>query len=789
MKMMISYNWLSDYIKINDDLNEVAEKITRAGVNVERVIVTADTLLVVGLVEKVEKHPFSDHLHVCQVHIGKEVLQIVCGAPNIAENQKVIVALIGCKLPGGEITKSTIRKVDSYGMICSLEEVGLEDIGNSENGIFVLPDSARIGENPITELGLDDKIFILDLNPNRNDCLSHIGFAYEVGAVLNKNVKLPDTTYTEVDKNINDYINISIKTDNCFMYQAKMVDNVVVGESPDFIKQRLNVAGMRSINNVVDISNYIMLEYGQPLHFFDYDKVGKHLIVRMADNGEDIITLDNVKQRLDDEDIVIANKTSPICLAGVMGGINSEIDENTKTILIESAIFNPMNVRKTSIKLENRSEASLRYEKGLNYEYCSIALDRACHLLEKYASATVYTDKYVYDKVDKTPKVVVVTKNKINDVLGMDLTTDDILLSLNKLGFPVEVDEDEFTVVIPNRRMDVAIKEDIIEEVGRLYGYDKIVATVPSLPTTNGKYTAKTLLRKEISKILRLLGLNEVRTYTLISLEDSNKYIVGNKTKLFLNKPMSLDKSVVRNSLLSSLVNVFDYNVARNIKDILIYEIANVYDGEYKEETKLSIGMMGSYFGNGWKEDKQVDFYIMKGIIENLLDYLGFKGRYSFYKSDCICQEMHPNISCEVLIDNEMVGILGKIHPSVSSLPIYLGEISIDKIYNKKLSKIKYKDINKYPSSVKDMAFIVDNTVTVGEVIKFIKSLDIKELTDVVLFDVYEGDNIEKGKKSLAFSFTFESYDKTLREDDISYLIGDVVKELENKYNAILRDS
>ena len=419
--MQISTNWIKDYVKLPDDLKNLADKVTKAGINIATVTSPHINHLVIGEVVSCEKHPDSDHLNVCQVNVGDKTLQIVCGAKNVRAGIKVIVALDGALLPGDNlIKKSTIRGVESNGMICALFELGVEEKTeeNYNKGICELPSDVKVGSDASAYLGLDDTIYDLDLNPNRNDCLSHLGFAYEVGAVLGEKVKLPETKYTKTDLKPMDY-RLEVDTDNCKLYLNRIVKDVVIKESPDFIKNRLISAGMRPINNVVDISNYIMLEYGQPLHFFDKDKVGNKLLVRMAKENEKITTLDHKERTLNTADIVITDGDKPVCIAGVMGGLNSDVDNDTKNILIESAIFNPYNIRYTSINLDLRSEASLRLEKNLNPDYTYEAMDRACYLLEKYADGKVIDHLYEYNKLDNKVKEVKLNLNQVNALLGM----------------------------------------------------------------------------------------------------------------------------------------------------------------------------------------------------------------------------------------------------------------------------------------------------------------------------------------------------------------------------------
>ena len=786
--MKISLKWLNDYVDIkNEDVNLLADKITKAGVKIEKINQVNLNNLVIGKVLECNPHPDSDHLHVCMVDVSDKTLQIVCGAPNIEVNQKVIVALEGAVLPGNfTIKKSTIRGVESNGMICALFELGLEE-ENLEAGIYVLNDDAVVGEDPIKYLGYDDIVYDLDLNPNRNDCLSHLGFAYEAAAVLNKPINSPNTKTNDISENIKDNFSLNVDTLNCPMYLARMVKDVKIGPSPDFIKQRLESAGMRSINNVVDISNYIMLEYGQPLHFFDKDKLGDKIIVRMAKDNEKVTTLDEIERILIKDDIVITNETGVVAVAGVMGALNTDVDDNTKNILIESAIFNPYNVRYTSIRLGLRSESSLRFEHTLNYEYTMEAVNRACYLLEKYADGKVLSGTISHDKVEKTKKIQTITLDKINKVLGITIETSDVKTAFDKLGFTYKVDNDTFEVEIPNRRMDVAIKEDLIEEVGRLYGYENIVGKVPSLEVKRGSYEPKIAFRKSVSKKMRSLGLYETRTYTLINEKDIMSFAKEKAIKVLL--PMSSDKNTARTSIIPSLLKVYDYNKARNINDINIYEIANVYyDESYEEELKLGFLMEGKYLYNTWnKEEISASFYNIKGILENLLNYLGFENRYTFLVNTDV-KELHPGVSANILIDQKLIGFIGKINPSLYKDNIFVCEISLEKIFNMKPSKIKYPNLSKYPEITKDVAFILDKDITAGEVIKCIKSINNSILKDITVFDLYVGDNIDSNKKQLAFSLRFNSLDRTLIEEEVDNLFKKIIEKVKSEFNCTIRD-
>ena len=788
---MISLNWVKDYVNLDDqDLKELAIKVTKAGVNIEKVVDNHIDNLIIGKVMEAEDIP-DTHLHLCKVDIGKENIQIVCGASNVREGIKVIVALPGAILPGDfEIKVGKIRGYESNGMICALFELGLEEKTeeNYNKGICELDSDAPIGEDPLKYLGLDDTLYELDVHKHRNnDCYYHIGFAYEVASILNREVKLPDETYKEIEENIKDKFNLSVETDKCPYYIAKMVKGITIKQSPEFIKKRLISAGMRPINNVVDISNYVMLEYGQPMHFFDYDKLGNNILVRNAKDNEEITTLDEKVRVLNSSDIVITDGKKPVCIAGVMGGLNTEVDENTKTILIESAIFDSISIRNTASRLDLRSEASIRYGKGLNYEYTMSAINRACHLLEKYADAKILSGIIKHDKLDKSEKIVEFKSDDVNKLLGITISDSDMEVELNRLGFEYKKDKDKFTVTIPNRRLDIDPNvNDIAEEIGRLYGYHNLVSTLPKVPIRKGVYVGDVKIRKSISKRLRTLGLNECKTYTLVSPKMSKLFKYEDKDNIVLPNPMSTDKSVVRTTLIPSLLNIYNYNKLRKANDILVYEISKTYDINYNEDTKVSILMKGNYITSSWNKSMEVDFYLIKGIIENLLEFLGFKNRYSFIV-DTI-PDLHPGISAKILLDREEIGIIGRVHPSIEKDDIYVAELSMTKLYEKTVKPLKYKSASKYPGIEKDVAFIVNKDTTNEEIVNVIKKSGGRLLTNIDVFDIYVGDKIGNDEKSIAYNLKFEDETRTLTDEEVMNIFNKIISEVESKLNAKVRN-
>ena len=788
---MISLEWVKDYIDISDqDLEELAVKITQSGINVEKVITNHINNLVIGEVLECVAHPDSDHLHVCKVNVGNTTEQIVCGAPNVREGLKVIVALPGAVLPGDfEIKKSKIRGVESNGMLCALYELGLEEKNDETyaKGIEELGADAPVGEDPLKYLGLDDTLYELDIHKHRNnDCYYHIGFAYEIGAILNRPVTLPDLSFKEDQNNVENYFTLDVETEKCPFYLAKMVKNVKIGESPEFIKKRLLAAGMRPINNVVDISNYVMLEFGQPLHFFDKNRLGNHILVRDAKDKEEVVTLDGKRRILSSNDIVITDGNRPVCIAGIMGGENTEVEQDTTDILIEAAIFDPVSIRYTAANLDLRSEASIRYGKGLSYEYTEMALKRACHLLEKYADATILSGCIRHDVIDKTPKVVEFVPEDVNKLLGITITADDMKVELKRLGFDYKLVDNKFIVTIPNRRLDIDSNvNDIAEEIVRLYGYQNLVSTIPKVPIKRGEYVGDVKYRKLVSKRLRTLGLNETKTYTLVSPEMAKIFRYRDVENKTLPNPMSVDKSVVRTTLIPSLLNVYEYNKKRKVKDISLYEIAKTYDKDYNEASLIAGLCSGNYLSNGWTKPVKYDFYIVKGIVENVLEYMGFKNRYSFEVSTCT--SLHPGISADIFLDRKKIGIIGRVHPNICKDEVYVFEMSLNALMSK-IKPLKYKPSPKYPGISKDMAFILDKNTTAGEVMAIIKRAGGRLLDSVSVFDVYTGENIASDKKSIAFTLNFINPERTLTDEEVMEVFNKIILEVTTKLNCELRD-
>lgn len=786
--MKLSTNFLKDYIDIDVDVKKLAEDMTRVGNEYDSAsnLINA-TKLVIGQITECEPHPDSDHLHLCKVNIGTEVLDIVCGAPNARTGLKVIVALDGAVLPEKTIKKGMIRGQESNGMLCSIAELGLEHKflkPEDSEGIAELGEDAEIGGDPIKYLQMDDGVIDFELTANRGDLLSILGMAYEVGAIYDKKVKDVDLKHKESGEDINKTFKTEVKTENCSKLLVKKVENVKIEESPIFIKNRLIASGIRPINNVVDISNYVMLELGQPLHFYDADKLGNKLVVRMAEDGEKLTTLDNVERTLTSEDIVIADATHGVGLAGVMGGLETEVEPDTKNIIIESAIFDSVKVRKTSKKIV-RSEASNRFEKGLDPERTTMAIERACKLLEEYAGGTVVTGTVEYDKTNNKEKEIEITFKNINDVLGTVIPNEEILNVFRKLGFSYKVNGETIKVTVPTRRLDISIKEDLIEEVSRIYGVDNIEGKLPIVPMRKGSYD-KT--QREIRNKMIALGLKETLTYVLINDKEVNGYTLDKFEPLKLLDPITEDRNTLRYSMIPSLYKVYEYNKAREQKDISIFEIGKGFykKGEvYGEDTKLCVLMSGKY-STGLNNNKTVDFYVIKGIAEEVLDYLGYSGRYSFMKQE-MPKEMHPGQSAMINVNGSNIGMIGKIHPSVTKDDVYVLEINLDELFTKKVGKMKYKEFSKFPSINKDIALVVDKKSVSKDIEKVIKSAGGSLLTNIEVFDVYTGVGVGIDKKSIAYSLTFSDMKKTLTDEEINGLMDKIIDAVSKKCGAELR--
>jgi phenylalanyl-tRNA synthetase, beta subunit, non-spirochete bacterial len=788
-KMKLSKKFLNDYVKVDDiDTLELAEKMVFVGNEYESIEKVCEaTGCVVAKVLDCIDHPDSKKLHICTVDYGEGEAQIVCGAPNVSKGIKVIVAKVGAVLPEITIKKATLAGVESNGMICALEELGIDT--EKADGIYILPDDAPIGEDAIKYLGLDDEIIDFELTANRADLLNILGMAYEVGAIYDREVKEPENTLNEIKENTNDYIKVEVKTDDCSLYLGKIVKDVEIKESPEFIKSRLISSGLRPINNVVDISNYVMLEYGQPLHFFDKDSLGDTVIIRNAKDGEELTTLDKQERILTSEDVVIADKEKAICLAGVMGGLSTEVEETTKNIFIESAIFDSIKIRKTSNKIL-RSEASNRFEKGIDPNRTEKALNRAAYLLQKYANGKVMSGMTKYDKASHEDKLITVELNSINTVLGMDISNNEVKEALNKLKFTFKEKNGIFEITVPTRRLDVNIECDIYEEVGRIHGYENLKGKLPNLNVKRGGYSPKGKLIREVNSRLISLGLNQIRSYSLVSEKENNLFNFRDYSEVSLLSPLTEDRKILRRSLVPSILSIYNYNNSRNIKDINVFEVASVYykkDDIYTEETMISGLIHGNLVNTSWNNSNiKADYYVLKGIVMNLLEYMGLNNRIMFTEEN-ILKDLHPYKSEYIKVDNEIIGYMGQVHPALSKKEVYVFELSLDKLITKKVRTIKYKEVSKYPSVSKDVAFIMEKDRNQEEIMKEIKKAGGKLLTNVDVFDVYTGENVGDNEKSVAYALTFENAEKTLSDNEVIEVFNRIIENVEKKCKVKLR--
>ena len=804
--MKVSYNWLKELVNLNVSGEELAKEMSLYSIEVEEdyKMVNA-TNLVVGHVLTRRAHENSDHLSVCEVNLGTHVDQIVCGAPNVAAGQKVIVALPGAKLPGIEIKKGVIRGVESNGMICSLQELGIENKYIPEefaHGIYVLGEDATPGMSALEYLGYDDYLIELGLTPNRMDLLSMKGVAKDVNAMYRLGLKDLECSFTEVEKETKEVIDVEIQTEDCFSYYARAVEDVVIKESPAYMKARLIASGIRPINNVVDITNYVLMLFGQPLHAFDKDELGSKIIVRNAVDGEITTTLDDIERKLESNDIVITDNSVEggrvVCLGGVMGCSNTEVTNKTKNIILESAVFRPINIRKTSSRLGLRSESSVRFERGVDLNGSLDAVNYACYLLEKYADAKVLKG-YVHKGTNHVDdKEFVFDASYVQKYLGVDITLEEINDILCALSFDSKIEGENVKVLVPNRRLDITIKEDLVEEIARIYGYHKLNETLPMMNTI-GALTEEQKTRRAVKNLLTHLGLDEVITYSLVSPKEAAECnIITSSTQedLKLIYPLSEDHSVLRRSLIPSLLNVAGYNQARKINDLAFFEVGKRYyhvdelkPENIKEEMLLSGYLNGKVAGTSWKANQEVvDFYYVKGLISELFETLKVNVTYKAFEE--VPAELHPYRTAAIYLGNKLIGYFGAIHPDYAKAHEvsggYVFEILLESIFNINKPTLLYTPISKVPAVERDLALLISNEQPLGEIIDAIKATDKKMITKVEIFDIFEDEKIGLDKKSVAFRITLEA-NETLTEEIISSKINKILKSLEYRFHITLR--
>ncbi|HDP3225139.1 TPA: phenylalanine--tRNA ligase subunit beta [Staphylococcus aureus] len=800
--MLISNEWLKEYVTIDDSVSNLAERITRTGIEVDDLIdYTKDIKnLVVGFVKSKEKHPDTDKLNVCQVDIGEdEPVQIVCGAPNVDAGQYVIVAKVGGRLPGGiKIKRAKLRGERSEGMICSLQEIGISSnyIPKSfESGIYVFSESQVPGTDALQALYLDDQVMEFDLTPNRADALSMIGTAYEVAALYNTKMTKPETTSNELELSANDELTVTIENeDKVPYYSARVVHDVTIEPSPIWMQARLIKAGIRPINNVVDISNYVLLEYGQPLHMFDQDAIGsQQIVVRQANEGEKMTTLDDTERELLTSDIVITNGQTPIALAGVMGGDFSEVKEHTSNIVIEGAIFDSVSIRHTSRRLNLRSESSSRFEKGIATEFVDEAVDRACYLLQTYANGKVLKDRVSSGELGAFITPIDITADKINRTIGFDLSQNDIVTIFNQLGFDTEINDDVITVQVPSRRKDITIKEDLIEEVARIYGYDDISSTLPVFEkVTSGQLTDRQYKTRMVKEVLEGAGLDQAITYSLVSKEDATAFAMQQRQTIDLLMPMSEAHASLRQSLLPHLIEAASYNVARKNKDVKLFEIGNVFfangEGELPDQVEYLSGILtGDYVVNQWQGKKEtVDFYLAKGVVDRVAEKLNLE--FSYRRADI--DGLHPGRTAEILLENKVVGFIGELHPTLAAdndlKRTYVFELNFDALMAVSVGYINYQPIPRFPGMSRDIALEVNQNIPAADLLSTIHAHGGNILKDTLVFDVYQGEHLEKGKKSITIRLNYLDTEETLTDERVSKVQAEIEAAL-IKQGAVIR--
>lgn len=800
--MNISKKWLSQYIELEDlSIEEIADKITTAGSEVEGIErMSEGTNLIIGEVLSCEDHPDSDHLHVCKVNLGNSVEQIVCGAPNVAANQKVIVAKVGAKLPGGEIKAGVIRGQESNGMICSLLELGVDPHSLSEeskNGIEILDNDAPVGnENPLAYLGLDDAILDVGLTPNRNDCMAAWSMAKETGAVLNRKVTLPNCE-NAANCGSKGKLKVSSTTAKCPLFLGKVINSVTIKESPKWMKELLRAAGMKSINNVVDISNIVMLETGQPLHFYNIDAIPSQEITVKDQLDCTYTALDGIDYKIEADDIMITSEDKPIGIAGIMGGNDSKIEDDTKGIIIEAAIFHHVSIRNTSRRLNLGTDASVRYQKGIEPLATFKAMDRAVQLLIEYADAKDLEETVQFGDNQYTPTEFLVNLQNINQLLGTDFEEEEVIDVLNRLDLQPKKEGNDIHVCIPSYRTDLAIEQDIAEEIIRIIGYDRLPSTMPLMEATVGALDDRQVLRRRLRSTLINLGYSENETYTLVSQRHIDKGVQPLENPIALASPMSEDRKYVRSSILPSLLESIAYNQARSIKDLAFFEISNVY-GKDKVEERLAITMCGNLQKSRWQKVAiNSDFYTIKGLIQSVMANLGFdQKRIIFKENTADVEHFHPYQSAVVYLGKEQLGIIGRIHPLMAkefnvTNDVIIGELSLEVVLKNKAAKVRFKPLSKYPSITRDLAFVVDETVPAQQILASIEKNGKLEketiITDIEVFDVYTGEHVEKGQKSIALSITFQANDRTLKDNEINDVHQAILHALEKDVQAKLR--
>lgn len=795
--MDISLKVLNRYVKVDDqDPKELADKITSIGLEVEGIHeLTKGNNMTIGFVKECVAHPDSDHLNVCQVEVRpNEIRQIVCGAPNVAAGQKVIVANPGCDLGGGFIIKeSKIRGVESNGMICSIAELGLDQRllkPEDKDGIHVLDADAPIGADPLEYIGLKDTILEIGLTPNRSDCMAMTSFAYEVAAILNRDVNLPEVTFDGIDDS---GIKVRVETKLCPFFGAKLVKGVTTKESPSWLKNALIASGIKPINNIVDISNFVMLETGQPIHMYDYDKLNnKEFVIKTGFDCKETM-LDGQEYKIEPTDIIVSTDAGIGCVAGVMGANSTKIDENTTNIVIEAATFDGAALRETARRLNLLTDASQHYIKGaLDTANSLNVLERCANLLVELADGQeVYKSVTTNLKIDD--RYVKVTTSRVNGLLGTSITTDEIKSIFSSLKFQYTIDGEEFMIKVPTYRNDITLAADLIEEVARMYGYDKIPSTLPEMSMTVGRRTDVQAKKHLIRNLLKDQGLHETLTYSLTSpamVNDFNIFHTSDTVKLAM--PLGEERSVTRKSIIGSLLQVINYNQSHNIKDVNIFELSTTYSKDI-ELQNLAIACCGEYNGLPFKQiSYKADYYLVKGFVETIFKNLGIEeSRYKLIQAKQDDKNYHPGRTAYIMIGKEIVGVVGNIHPLMEKKydvkDVYVVELNLTTLLNMKTSKIKFTEIPMYPSVSRDIALVMDQDIPTYDVCRKIIQASKQLVKETKIFDVYVGEHIETGKKSVAINLIFQDPKGTLEETTVNNSMDKILAAVEKDFGAVLR--
>ncbi|EHJ51839.1 phenylalanine--tRNA ligase subunit beta [Streptococcus macacae] len=801
--MLVSYKWLKKLVAVDVPSKELAEKMSTTGIEVEGVSSPAEGLskLVVGEVLTCEQVP-DTHLHVCQVNVGeKEARQIVCGAPNIRAGIKVIVALPGARIADNyKIKKGKIRGLESLGMICSLAELGISDSvipKEFSDGIQVLPEDAEVGQAVFPYLDLDDEIIELSITPNRADALSMRGVAYEVAAIYDKAVTFKDFPLTESEQPAADKISAAIESDKADFYAVRILDNVKIAPSPQWLQNLLMNEGIRPINNVVDVTNYVLLYFGQPMHAFDLDKFeSDRIVVREARAGETLVTLDGEERKLEPADLVITVADKPVALAGIMGGADTEISDSSTRIVLEGAVFDGKAIRKTSSRLGLRSESSSRFEKGINLATVTKALDTAASMIADLAGATVYAGLVSAGSLKEAETQVSTSLADVNRVLGTDLSYGDIEEIFRRLGFDLTGNAEQFTVSVPARRWDISIPADLFEEIARIYGYDRLPASLPQDAGTAGELTATQKLGRKLRTIAEGLGLTEIMSYTLTTPEKAAEFALEPSHLTELMWPMSIERSVLRQNMVSGMLDAISYNVARKNKDLALYEIGKVFQqtGNPKSDLPNEINSL-AFALTGLIQEKDfqtqavpVDFFYAKGIVEAIFDRLDLAVEYT---ASSQLKSMHPGRTALISLDGQLIGYVGQVHPSTAKaydIPeTYVAELDLSAIEALLSEDHPFTEITKFPAVSRDIALLLSSQISHKEVVAAIKAAGVKRLTQIKLFDIFSGDKLGKGVKSMAYTLTFQNPQETLSDEEVARYMTKIEKTLIEKVGAEIR--